>query len=321
MHPAVNSLVAPIQKRPSIWRGGVCQIMITRACDLACHGCTQGSQLGGKPAMMSVEQFEQACDSLQGYFGVVGVFGGNPALHPKFSEICQVMRAKIPFLQRGLWCNALHGKGADARITFNPRYSNINVHLNSEAAEEFRRDWPESAPFIKGIDQDSVHGTPFVSQIDLGIPEEERWKNIADCDISRYWSSLIGVFRGELRFFFCEVAYSMSALHQDNPNWAGSGQPFPDIGLPVTPGCWRKPMADFEQQVLTCCHNCAIPLRRAGQQAINGTHEEFSITHAHIARPKVRDRAVQFVSVESLARTDRPSTQYLPNVTPGYKGD
>jgi hypothetical protein len=271
--------------------------------------------------MMTVDQFEQACICLEGYFGVIGVFGGNPALHPDFDKICQVMRARVPFEQRGLWCNRLMGKGAHARITFNPKHSNINVHLNSEAAEEFRRDWPECAPYIKGIEQDSVHGTPWKSPIDLGYSEEERWERIADCDISKHWSSLFGVIRGELRFFFCEVAYSMSALHQDNPDWRGTGQPFPDIGLPATPGCWNQPMAAFEQQVLTCCHNCAVPLRLPGQLAIGGTQEEFSETHRFIAKPKTRSRPVEFVTIGGAAeRPDRPATNYLPGTTPGYRG-
>jgi hypothetical protein len=108
----------------------------------------------------------------------------------------------------------------------------------------------------------------------------------------------------------------MANLHGDNPDWAGTGQPFPDVGLPVTPGWWRKPMADFEQQVNTCCHHCAVPLRRHGQLAVMGEHEEFSETHRFIARPKVRDRAVQFVQAETLVRTARPATEYLPGTTP-----
>ena len=73
MHPAVNRMVAPGQKRPRIMRGGIIQIQITRACDKACHHCTQGSNLAGKPAMMTVEEFDAACASLEGYQGVVGV--------------------------------------------------------------------------------------------------------------------------------------------------------------------------------------------------------------------------------------------------------
>lgn len=317
MHPAVNKLTAPGQRRPSIMKGGILQIMVTRACDKACFGCTQGSNLGGKPAVMTPDQFDQAVASLEGYFGVIACFGGNPCMSPHFEDYCRILRARVPFEQRGIWTNNLMGKGAVARITFNPRHSNLNVHLDSDAAGEMRRDWPESAGYIKGTLEDSMHGTPWVSPTDLGIPEERRWDMIAGCDISKYWSSLIGVVRGELRAFFCEVAYAMAALHQDNPDWSGTGQPMPDVGLPVTPGWWRKPMAEFEQQVLACCHHCAIPLRRQGQLAIGGDHEEFSLTHQFIARPKARSRVIEMVTIGGIMdRTDRPSTEYLPGTTP-----
>jgi hypothetical protein len=95
----------------------------------------------------------------------------------------------------------------------------------------------------------------------------------------------------------------------------------PDVGLEVVPGWWRKPMADFEDQVRLHCHACGIPLRRPGQLAIGGVEEEFSRTHRFIARPKAKDRTVSIVSIGGLTeRPERPSTQYLPNVTPGYHG-
>jgi Radical SAM superfamily len=316
-----KSMVAPSQKRSVVWRGGILQIMITRACDLSCYHCSQGSNLAGKPVMMTPEQFDKACESLHGYFGVVGMFGGNPAVHPQFGELCKIMRGHFPFEQRGLWCNNLRGKGADARITFNPAHSNLNVHMNSDAHEEFIRDWPESRPYLKGLERDSVHSSPWVSMIDRGIPEEERCNFISKCDINQFWSALIGVFRGELRAYFCEIAYSMAALHQDNPNWAKTGHPIPDTGLPVVPGWWRLPMEAYNEQVQTHCHHCGIPTRRQGQHALNGDHEEFSETHEFIARPKVRDRPVQLVEIGGLpVRPDRPATQYLPMVTPGYSG-
>ena len=84
---AISKMIAPGQKRSGIWRNGVLQIWVTRACDKACYHCTQGSNLGGKPGMITVDQFEEALKSLQcnekgGYFGVVGMFGGNPSIHP-----------------------------------------------------------------------------------------------------------------------------------------------------------------------------------------------------------------------------------------------
>lgn len=306
--PLPPTMIAPGQKRHGIWMNGILQIMVTRACDLACHHCTQGSNLAGKPAMMTPDEFDTACASLDGYFGVVGMFGGNPALHPQFDELCRIMRARFPFQQRGIWCNHPRGKGATMRVTFNPRHSNINVHLSAEARAEFARDWPECTPYIKGEREDSLHGSPWVAMRDVVPDEDERWRLIGDCDVNRYWSALIGVVPGRgLRAYFCEIAYAQAALH---------GEALPDTGLPVTPGWWRQPMEAFRAQVETHCHACGIPLRRRGQLAIGGTHEEFSETHRAIARPKAKGREVVFVGVETLTRADRPSTEYLPGTTP-----
>lgn len=314
-------MIMPGDKRPGIWRNGICQVMLTRACDLSCHSCTAGSNLGGKPMMITVEQFEAAVISLQDYFGVVGIFGGNPAKHPKFDVICQVLRKHIPFERRGLWCNNLLGKGAHARVTFNPRHSNLNVHMSSEAHAEFLRDWPESAPYLKGLDQDSVHSSPWVAMKDVEPDEAKRWKMIGDCDINKHWSSLIGVFRGELRGWFCEIAAHQAMLHQDNPDWDGTGRPLEDTGVAIEAGWWKRPMADFESQVRLHCHACGIPLRRPGQLAIGGEKEEFSKTHEFIAQPKTKGRVVELVQLGGLAsRPERPATQYLPGVTPGYQG-
>lgn len=314
-------MVLPSDKRPGIWRSGICQIMVTRACDLACHHCTQGSNLAGKPVMMTPEQFDAACASLEGYFGVVGMFGGNPTMHPQFDELCRIMRARFPFEQRGLWCNNLRGKGAHARVTFNPRHSNINVHLNSEAADEFRRDWPESAPCIKGETTDSIHGSPWVAAKDVISDEAERWRLIGDCDINKHWSAMICAVRGELRAFFCEIAGAQAMLHENNPDWDGTGEPMPDTGLSVQPGWWRASLETFEPQIDLHCHSCGIPLRRKGEAAIGGLKEEFSETHRFIARPKVKNRPVEIVSIGGpLQRPARPATQYLAGVTPGYQG-
>lgn len=313
------AMVPPSQRRPGIWLGGIVQVMVTRACDLSCHHCTQGSNLAGKPVMMTPEQFDQACYSLKDYFGVVGVFGGNPAMHPQFDELCRIMRARLPFERRGIWCNHPRGKGAHMRVTFNPKHSNLNVHLSDEAHAEFARDWPESAPYLKGLETDSVHGPPFVAMSDVIPDEAERWKLIGDCDINKHWSAMIGVFRGELRAWFCEIAGAQAMLHQDNPDWRGTGQPMPDTGLPVTLDWWRQPMAVFDHQAREHCHACGIPLRRPGQLAIGGEREEFSETHRWIARPKPKGREVEFVGAGALSRPDRPATEYLAGVTPGYR--
>lgn len=122
---ALSKMYSPQDRRPGKRHGGVMQIWITRACDKSCFGCTQGSNLAGRPSMISPEHFEQACLSVKDYWGTVGVFGGNPATHPEFPMLCKILAKHIPFEQRGLWCNNPLGHGAIMRHTFNPARSNL----------------------------------------------------------------------------------------------------------------------------------------------------------------------------------------------------
>ena len=135
----------------------------------------------------------------------------------------------MPFDQRGIWTNRLFGRGKLCRETFAPHHSNINVHLSSDAYEEFRRDWPEAIEARKshverGLNEDSRHGSPWVSMSDLqALPfpdgtsrdntESHRWELIADCPINKNWSAIITPVGSELRAFFCEVAGHAAGLH------------------------------------------------------------------------------------------------------------
>ena len=188
-----STMKSPRDRRNINWRQGVLQIHITRACDLSCTGCTQGSNLQGKPVLMTTAQFEESCLSLmQGkepYWGVVGVFGGNPTVHPDFVQICRILQKLVPFEQRGLWSNNLRGYGKLCREIFNPEYSNLNVHTDRAAMEEMRRDWPECHP--KGL-HDSRHSPPWVALKDLeDMTDEERWDLIGRCDINQLWSAMV----------------------------------------------------------------------------------------------------------------------------------
>ena len=296
---AISRMIAPHMKRPSIWRKGVLQIWITRACDKACFHCTQGSQFRGKPGMITPEQYETALESIQGYFGVVGMFGGNPALHPQFELLCDILKKYVPYEQRGIWCNHPKGKGSLMREIFNPAVSNLNVHQDQSAWDEFLQDWPELKSHIgdnlKGLEQDSRHGPPLVAMQDLIADENERWDLIADCDINKYWSSMICVVRGNLRAFVCEIMGSQAMLHQDNPNWMGTGRPMPDYGLPVENGWWKKPIQSYENQIALHCHACGIPLKGYGALANSGPNEQFSKTHESVVKPK-KDRPLQEIT-------------------------
>lgn len=256
--------------------GSVMQIHLTRACDLACSNCTQGSQFGGKPKFISLQNFELACQSMEGYFGLIGIFGGNAALHPQFEEVCAILRNYFPKERCGLWCNHPRGKGAIMRETFNPSMSNLNVHLKQEAYDEFKRDWPESHPF--GLDKDSRH-SPVHGNMAKFVPEEsDRWNLISQCPINRNWSAMLCEFRGELRAFFCEIAGSQAILNQDNPE-------YPDTGMVVTKGWWRKLMQDFADQVRFHCHRCLVPLNGHGALAQKEHVTTITEEYAHL-KPK-----------------------------------
>ena len=289
MESVIASMVAPYQPRP-VHLGGVLQIWVTRACDKSCFGCTQGSNLGGKPTMITPEQYAEALESLRGYFGVVGMFGGNPAMHPQFDELCRILRESwVPIEQRGIWCNHPRGKIKTIAETFYAPHSNLNVHMDADAYREFAEGWPESREWLKGMDADSRHSQVYVALKDVVADEGQRWRLIQNCDINRFWSALVGVFRGELRAWFCEIAAAQAMLHQNDPN-------YPDTGLPVTPGWWRRPIQDYAEQINYHCHRCGVPLRGRGELAMTGTKEQVSETHRDIYKPKIKGREVEVVT-------------------------
>lgn len=214
---------------------------------------------------------------------------GN-CLSPHFERYCEILAKHIPFERRGLWCNHPRGKGAIMRKTFNPAHSNLNVHMDKDAYAEFRRDWPEARAF--GLDKDSRHSPVYVAMKDVIADEAQRWSLISDCDINKFWSSMICVVRGELRGFFCEIAGAQAMLHQHEPD-------YPDTGIPIEPGWWRRPMADFAAQVRKHCHECGVPLRGHGElaQAPDATGvEQVSATHADVYKLKRPKRELQVVT-------------------------
>jgi len=303
--PIPVSMVMPGHTRQHIYRGGILQIHVARACDRACNNCTQGSNLKGPANFMSIDQFKIAVQSLSDYFGVVGIFGGNPCIHPQFGELCRILRGVIPWEQRGLWSNHPKGNGAHAAITFNPAYSNLNVHQSQEAYDEFCRDWPESIPYLKGLDTDSRHSPPFVAMRDVIPDEQERWKLIQNCDINKNWSAMIYVFRGQLRGSFCEIAAAQAMLHQDDPD-------YPDTGVPIVPGWWKQGQEAFEQQIRKHCHECGIPLRGYGALANSDEPTQYSATHAGIM--KLRGGASEQVTdLLQLGRPLKRMTDYIEN--------
>jgi len=251
-----ESLILPRKRRPGKPRGGVMQIRLTSYCDCACPHCTQlcDWRAVGRGTLMHVEQFEQAVISLKDYWGIIGIFGGNPCLHPKFTEICKILRKYFPKERCGLWSNRIYDYGPICAETFNPSISNLNVHGSKEAYKEIREGWPQARPF--GLKEPSRHPPILTAVMDL-VPEEKMWDVIKSCDLNKHWSAMIAVINGQLRGFFCEVAGSLATLHSSDPDW-------PDLGVEIEPGWWKKGWEAFADQARFYCPRCGVPLRGWG---------------------------------------------------------
>lgn len=285
---AIAKMVSPGQQRPKVaWLHGVIQIWVTRRCDQSCFNCTQGSNLGGNTGFITPEQFDIACSTLSDYFGVVGMFGGNPALHPEFELLCEIMKTHIPFERRGLWCNNPFNHGKKMREIFNPSYSNLNVHLNRAAYDKFKRDWPESMPF--GLKEDSRHSPVFFNMAEVVTDESERWDLISNCDINQTWSAMIGVFRGQLRAWFCEIAGSQSINMQHVTD-------YPDTGVAVEKGWWKKSINEFSHQIDFHCHRCGIPLRGYGELAQSDDNGIETMSEDYVQQLRLKRKGRTIVS-------------------------
>lgn len=385
-------MVAPGQLRPrKAYRGGVIQVHITRACNLACNNCTQGSELGGKYTFMPPEMFEAAVRSLGfkdgdadrphnrdgHYFGVVGVFGGNPAMSPHFSAYCEVLRRLVPFTQRGVWSNdpMTVDNAREMARTFDPSVSNINVHLNTEAFERFREGWPAVRPV--GLHDDSRHAPVHLAMRDVvkvkcpacdgrgsyigedhetsrmngyshlttyslrcrrcegtgRVPDDDRIRElVSTCDINQNWSAMVGMFRGELRAFFCEIAGAQAILHQDEPDYPDTGldprfcwavEPLSGALYAYAPGeqvgtvpWWQLPMIAFRDQVRKHCFECGVPLRGYGELSQDaGGVEQTSAAHLSVFKPKRKGRKFEVVADLVQLGTGRVGTvtHYIQN--------
>ena len=78
----------------------IIQIEVTNACWLKCANCTRHVGHHKDPFFMDLNYLEKAIDSLEGFEGNIGIMGGEPTLHPKFNEICEIVQKKIPRRKR-----------------------------------------------------------------------------------------------------------------------------------------------------------------------------------------------------------------------------
>lgn len=101
----------------------------------------------------------------------VGIMGGEPTLHPKFEEICSLVRKYIPKERRAFWTNGARWEKYESIIleTFDPKGIVYNDHSDEEG-----------------------HHQPLLCASKELVPDQAlMWELIDDCWIQARWSASI----------------------------------------------------------------------------------------------------------------------------------
>jgi len=214
------------------------EVDVTSACQRRCSNCLRLSVAHRpEPWHMSVEQYAAALDAAAGFVKQpsdkkrrrrhIGMIGGEPLLHPKFLELCQVLEQKIPREHRAIFTGVKldsHPFGAIVRRVFS--YVNENLHNTN-----------------------CFHQPVLVAPVDVVPDEAERREYISKCLLQEEWSSTFTP-KG---FFFCEVAGAFDAAF-DGPG-----------GMSVEPECWKHDLDHYNEQIERWCHRCGVCLPLPGR--------------------------------------------------------
>lgn len=202
------------------------QITVTHKCPFSCCHCSQLVPHQPDPFVMPLDEVEKALQTLVDYPGHIGLFGGEPLLHPQFREICKLYQKYIPVkARRELWTmGANWGKYEDIiKETFYEELIAYNEH------EENQPCWHQ----------------PVQIAIEEVIENKNLMRKIIDnCWVQQRWSSAITP-KGA---YFCEIAAARAHL---------TGSP---EGIPVEEGWWKRPLSDFEYQIRELCKQCSACL-------------------------------------------------------------
>jgi hypothetical protein len=201
-------------------------IEITNACINKCASCSRAVSLIKEPRHMTLDEIEVALISLEGWTRPVGIFGGEPTIHPDFPAICELLKKYFPKEQRAIFtCGGSKYEKYKDLIEETFGVINYNDHKNP-----------------------SLHQPILVSSYE--VIED---KKMCDVLIHRCWVQQIYcdiiTKRGA---FFCEIASTIDLLHNDKG------------GFEVTPGWWKKDAAQWKEQIDRYCKNCGCCLPLAG---------------------------------------------------------
>ncbi|MCK9517439.1 MAG: radical SAM protein [Dehalococcoidia bacterium] len=259
------------------------QIELTNACINQCSNCTRFVGHVEKPFFMPVEQVAEGVDSLKGFLHMIGVMGGEPLLHPQFSEICKVFREKVPFEKAGLWTCLPEGK----------------EHYREEICSTFGN------IFINDHSRDDIYHCPALvagEEVFKGF-EDDQWYIYDHCWLQRCWSASINPNGA----FFCEVAAAMSILFDIKAGWE------------VKPGWWKRAVKDYKEQIETFCPKCGVAIPLEKRRSTDGRDDISKGNYERLKDTSPKIKAGKYVIHDlRIVRDSKPLAAYKEE---GYRKD
>jgi hypothetical protein len=205
---------------------------------------------------MDLETVRKAIESLEGYPGNIGIMGGEPTLHPKFEEICQMFREMVPDKKRRqLWTSGHRWEEYKDVIyeTFNIDHISFNDHSSDDGKHQ-----------------------PLLVAIKDIVKKEDQKELIDNCWVQPRWSASITPYG----CYFCEVAAAMDIMFEGGHGW------------PIEKGWWNKTPEQYQDQV-AICYNCGamLPL---GETSDHATYDLLSKSNLkklkELKSPKVENK-------------------------------
>lgn len=261
------------------------QITVTHKCPFDCCHCSQLVPHQPKPFTMLLEQVEKALQSLVDFPGHVGIFGGEPLLHPQFDEICKLMQVYQPVkARRELWTmGANWGKHKGIiEETFYKELIAYNDHKDN---------------------QPCFH-QPLQIAIEEVINNEELKQGIiSNCWVQQRWSASITPWGA----YFCEVAAARAHLF---------GEP---KGIPIEKDWWKRPLKDYSHQIKALCNKCSaclpMPMKPNDKQEWDDVSPGMHNLLMALDSPKCKKGNCKIYNLDELRRyyknhTFEPETDY-----------
>ncbi len=220
-----------------LWESWHIHIDVTQYCHDTCLYCSRyvRHQRPDHKYNMSLNLFEKALWSLREFPNRIGLMGGEPTMHPKFDQLCEIIQKEPVLAEHGKY------KGYLRYSLFTAGGRGFEKHK-----EIIDRTFQHIEVFKHTPEQKSVckHQPTTMAMDDMVKDEELKARLIDDCWAQKTWCPNITP-KGA---FFCELAAGIDRM-LDGPG-----------GWPIEKYWWKKTPAQYRDQVDRYCGSCGIPL-------------------------------------------------------------